>query len=228
MSPSSRTASASLPRVLLVSSTLDDDGGVPVCVGQLAEGLAGIGVPVGITGQHAGPLGAVIAAAGRRSGVTLDPVSAPWNPRGQWQAAQRVRRVVEVTASAARAEGRSLVVHLHGVWVAPVLAAAAAAVDAGATLVVSPHGMLRREALRKSPWRKRAVWEGWLRRALVAADTLHVTSTRRADGRRVPHGEPDTSGGSSPSRISTSSFKPGTLPVPRGGGWRSTGLGRPR
>jgi glycosyltransferase involved in cell wall biosynthesis len=176
MSPSSRTASASLPRVLLVSSTLDDDGGVPVCVGQLAEGLAGIGVPVGITGQHAGPLGAVIAAAGRRSGVTLDPVSAPWHPRGQWQAARRVRRVVEVTASAARAEGRSLVVHLHGVWVAPVLAAAAAAVDAGATLVVSPHGMLRREALRKSPWRKRAVWEGWLRRALVAADTLHVTS----------------------------------------------------
>jgi len=50
-----------LPRVLLVSSTLDEDGGVPVCVGQLAEGLAELGVPVGITGQHSGPLGAVIA-----------------------------------------------------------------------------------------------------------------------------------------------------------------------
>ncbi len=175
------TTAQPLPRVLLVSSTLDDDGGVPVCVGQLAEGLAGIGVPVGITGQHAGPLGAVIAGAGRRSGVTLDPVSAPWHPRGQWQAARRVRAVVQATAAAARAEGRSVVVHVHGVWVAPVIAAAAAAVDVGATLVVSPHGMLRHEALRKSPWRKRAVWGGWLRRLLVAADTLHVTSPLEGD-----------------------------------------------
>jgi glycosyltransferase involved in cell wall biosynthesis len=131
---------------------------------------------VGITGQHAGPLGAVIDRAGRRSGVTVDAVSAPWHPRGQWHAARRVRTVVRKAAASARAEGRFLVVHVHGVWVAPVIAAAAAAVDVGATLVVSPHGMLRHEALRKSPWRKRAVWEGWLRRLLVAADTLHVTS----------------------------------------------------
>jgi hypothetical protein len=143
------TVADPLPRVLLVSSTLDEDGGVPVCVGQLAEGLAGIGVPVGITGQHAGPLGAVIAGAGRRSGVTVDAVSAPWHPRGQWQAARRVRAVVQATAAAARAEGRSVVVHVHGVWVAPVIAAAAAAVDCGATLVVSPHGMLRQEAQRQ-------------------------------------------------------------------------------
>ena len=170
------TVADPLPRVLLVSSTLDEDGGVPVCVGQLAEGLAGIGVPVGITGQHAGRLGAVISGAGRRAGVTVAAVSAPWHPRGQGQAARRVRAVVEATAAVARAEGRLLVVHVHGVWVAPVLAAAAAAVDCGATLVVSPHGMLRQEALRKSPWRKRAVWEGWLRRRLVTADAIHVTS----------------------------------------------------
>jgi glycosyltransferase involved in cell wall biosynthesis len=176
MSLSIPTVADPLPRVLLVSSTLDEDGGVPVCVGQLAEGLAGLGVPVGITGQHAGPLGAVIAGAGRRSGVTVEAVSAPWHPRGQWDAARRVRAVVRATAALARAEGRFLVVHVHGVWVAPVIAAAAAAVDVGATLVVSPHGMLRQEALRKSPWRKWAVWEGWLRRRLVTADAIHVTS----------------------------------------------------
>jgi len=84
--------------------------------------------------------------------------------------------VVQATAASARAEGRRLVVHVHGVWVAPVIAASAAAVDVGATLVVSPHGMLRQEALRKSPWRKRAVGEGWLRRRLVTADAIHVTS----------------------------------------------------
>jgi hypothetical protein len=92
------------PRVLLVSSTLDEDGGVPVCVGQLAEGLAGIGVSVGITGQHAGPLGAVISGAGRRAGVTVDAVSAPWHPRGQWQAARRVRAVVDYLANIIRSE----------------------------------------------------------------------------------------------------------------------------
>ena len=176
MSLPNRTTAQPLPRVLLVSSTLDEDGGVPVCVGQLAEGRAGLGVPVGITGQHAGPLGAVIAGAGQRFGVTVEAVFAPWHPRGQWQAARRVRAVVQATAAAARVEGRSVVVHVHGVWVAPVIAAAAAAVDVNATLVVSPHGMLRYEALRKSPWRKRAVWQGWLRRHLVTADAIHVTS----------------------------------------------------
>lgn len=172
---------ASPPRVLLVSSTLEDDGGVPVCVGQLAEALAGIGVPVGVVGQHAGPLAASIEGAARRSGVEVEGVREPWHPLGQWRAAKRVRALVRQAAGRARSEGRDLVVHLHGVWVAPVLAAGAAAVEVGATLVVSPHGMLRREALRKSPLRKRAVWLACLRRLLVAADALHVTSPREGE-----------------------------------------------
>ena len=171
-----RRSADDLPRVLLVSSTLDDDGGVPVCVGQLAEALGAIDVPVGITGQHAGPIAAVVRGAEQRSGVAVNAVSAPWHPGGQWQAARRIGAVVRETAASARAEGRPLVVHLHGVWVAPVLAAGLAAMEVGARLVVSPHGMLRHEALRKSRWRKRAVWEGCLRRMLVSADALHVTS----------------------------------------------------
>lgn len=181
MSPPQPSECASLPRVLLVSSTLEDDGGVPVCVGQLAEALAGIGVPVGVVGQHAGPLAAVIDGAARRSGVEVEGVREPWHPLGQWRAAARVRTLVRQAATRARSEGRDLVVHLHGVWVAPVLAAGVVAVDVGATLVVSPHGMLRREALRKSPLRKRAVWDVCLRRLLIAADTLHVTSPREGE-----------------------------------------------
>lgn len=175
MKPSGRPSQLP-PRVLLVSSTLDDDGGVPVCVGQLAEALVAIGLPVGITGQHSGPLAAVISGAAHRGGVRVDGFSAPWHAVGQWSAARRVAAVVRTTAAMARAEGRPLVVHLHGVWVAPVLAAARAAIDVGARLVVSPHGMLRREALRKSRWRKRGVWLVCLRRLLLAADALHVTS----------------------------------------------------
>ena len=164
------------PRVLLVSSTLDDDGGIPVCVAQLAEGLAGLGAAVEIAGQHASRPAAVVADVVARGQATLSAIAAPWHPAGQWRAARRMRGIVAASAARAAAEGRRLVVHLHGVWVAPVQAAAAAATAAGATLVVSPHGMLRREALRKSRWRKRLVWHASLRRLLLHADTLHVTS----------------------------------------------------
>ena len=169
------------PHVLLVSSTLEDDGGIPVCVAQLAAALAGLGVEVDITGQCAGPLGRVIADAARHAGVGLEAVREPWHARGQWRAAKRVAAIVREKAGYARRHGRPLVVHLHGVWVAPVLGAAAAARDAGARVVFSPHGMLREEALRKSRLKKRMVWEGWLRRALASADTLHVTSPHEGD-----------------------------------------------
>jgi hypothetical protein len=222
--------------VLLVSSTLEDDGGVPVCVGQLAEALAGIGVPVGVVGQHAGPLAAVIDGAARRSGVEVEGVREPWHPLGQWRAAARVRTLVRQAATRARSEGRDLVVHLHGVWVAPVLAAGVVAVDVGATLVVSPHGMLRREALRKSPLRKRAVWDVCLRRLLIAADTPRsfqavVRPSCRSGSFPLPTlhvrvrqgnpGGPDTSGGSFRSRISISFSAPGAPFGPRAGDCRS-------
>lgn len=179
------TAAADLPRVLVVSSTLDDDGGVPVCAGRLAAALAGLGVPVEVCGQHAGEPAPVIVAPCGAAGVPVRGVREPWDPAGQWRAAGRVRGIVTAAAAAARAERRRLVVHLHGVWVAPVIAAAMAAVSEEAWLVVSPHGMLRAEALRKSRWRKRVVWEGWLRRLLVAAESLHVTSAAEGDDLRL-------------------------------------------
>jgi len=169
------------PHVLLVSSTLEDDGGIPVWVGQLGEALAGLGVVVGITGQHAGPVSSVIVAAAARSGLALEGVRAPWHVLGQLGAARRVAGIVRKRAALARSEGRPFVVHLHGVWVAPVLAAAAAARAVGARVVVSPHGMLRDEALQKSRLKKRIVWAGWLRRRLVAADVIHLSSGPEAD-----------------------------------------------
>jgi len=170
-----------LPHVMLVSSTLEDDGGIPVCVAQLAGALAGLGVEVDITGQHAGPLGRVIADAARHDRVGLEAVREPWHVLGQWRAAKRVAAIVRERAGHARRHGRPLVVHLHGVWVAPVLRAAAAAGDVGARVVFSPHGMLREEALRKSRLKKRIVWDGWLRRSLASADKLHVTSPHEGD-----------------------------------------------
>lgn len=163
------------PRVLLVSSTLDDDGGIPVCAGQLAGALAAAGIDVAVAGQHARTLAEAVVAAAEQ-GVELRAIHEPWSLAGQWRAARRMRGIVREQARAARREGRRLVVHLHGVWVAPVAAAAAAAREEGAWIVVSPHGMLRREAVRKSRWRKALVWQASLRRQLAGADTLHVTS----------------------------------------------------
>ena len=173
------------PHVVLVSSTLEDDGGIPVCVGQLAAALADSGVPLAIVGQCAGKTSRAVADAASMHGVKLRVIHEPWHPLGQSRAASRMRSLVREAAHGARIAGRRLVVHLHGVWVAPVLAAAAEAASCGVTLVISPHGMLRREALTKSRWRKRLVWQGWLRRALLTADALHVTSDAEGDDLRT-------------------------------------------
>ena len=173
------------PRVLLVSSTLDDDGGIPVCVGQLGGALAAMGVAVVVAGQCAGEPAAAVSVVARDHGVEVRAIREPWTLAGQWRAARRMRRIVAELAGAARREGGRLVVHLHGVWVAPVAAAAAAARREGACLVVSPHGMLRREALRKSRVRKALVWQASLRGQLAAADVLHVTSDAEGDDLRA-------------------------------------------
>lgn len=173
------------PRVILVSSTLEDDGGIPVCVGQLAGALADEGVPVRIAGQCEREPAQAVAEAAAKQRVALDPIRRPWHAFGQLRAAIRMRSIVRRAAAEASSERTRLVVHVHGVWVAPVLAAAEEAIDLNATLVVSPHGMLRREALGKSRWRKRFVLQSWLRRVLVSADTLHVTSDAEGDDLRA-------------------------------------------
>lgn len=173
------------PRVLLVSSTLDDDGGIPVCVGQLAGALADLGIDVVVSGQCTGEPAAAVRAVAGHPRVTVEAFHEPWSLAGQWRAARRMRRLVGRLAESARRERRGLVVHLHGVWVATMTAAAAAGREAGASVVVSPHGMLRREALRKSRWRKMAVWCGGLRREVAAAETLHATSPDEAEDLRA-------------------------------------------
>jgi len=72
--------------------------------------------------------------------------------------------------------------------VLPVIAAVAAARSAGAGVTVSPHGMLRHDALRKSPWRKHAALAVAVRGMIANADTLHATSLEEAEEleRRFP------------------------------------------
>ncbi len=68
-------------------------------------------------------------------------------------------------------------VHLHSVFLWPTLAAARTARGRGVPYLISPHGMLVEDLIRRrSPWLKR----GWLalfeRRSLERAAAVHVTS----------------------------------------------------
>jgi glycosyltransferase involved in cell wall biosynthesis len=83
------------------------------------------------------------------------------------------------------------VVHGHGIWLAPNLAAAGAARRAGTAFVCSPRGMLSAEALSFSPAKKRLVWALGQRAALARAACLHATSESelidiRSCGLRAP------------------------------------------
>ncbi|MBU6275065.1 MAG: glycosyltransferase [Planctomycetes bacterium] len=166
--------------VLLVASTLDDDGGIPVCVGHLARGLSRLGIAVAVVGQHAGVLSPACAGPDADAFV-VEAIQSPWTVRGQAAAARTIARFVASRAAANRRVGRGVVVHAHGVWVLPVIAAVAAARSAGAGVAVSPHGMLRRDALRKSPWRKQAALALAVRGMIANADTLHATSPDEAE-----------------------------------------------
>jgi len=98
------------------------------------------------------------------------------------------------------------VVHLHGLWMySAAVAARWARKIADGVLVVSPHGMLSRVALRYSPARKRLA--GWLyqKRCFLETDLYHATSAIEALAIRnygltapievIPHGLHDMPAG---------------------------------
>jgi glycosyltransferase involved in cell wall biosynthesis len=66
------------------------------------------------------------------------------------------------------------------VWTPAIIAAAQTALGAGVRLVVSPRGMLRREALRRSRFIKSVTWYTCVRRILTRAAAVHVTSSQEA------------------------------------------------
>jgi glycosyltransferase involved in cell wall biosynthesis len=69
------------------------------------------------------------------------------------------------------------VVHVHGVYLWPMLAAARAAARAGVPYVIAPRGMLIRDLIsRKSRWAKTAWIHLFERRTLAEAAAVHVTA----------------------------------------------------
>ena len=78
------------------------------------------------------------------------------------------------------------IVHNHSLWMSPNLASGLVArLRRGARLVTSPRGTLSPWAMRRSRWKKAAIWP-LQREALARASCIHVTSEEEAlDVRRL-------------------------------------------
>lgn len=82
--------------------------------------------------------------------------------------------------AASAAAVRADVVHAHGLWLMPNVDAGNAASRARTSLVVSPRGMLAKEALEYSRLKKRLFWHLLQRRAYAGAAAWHATSEQEA------------------------------------------------
>ena len=76
------------------------------------------------------------------------------------------------------------IIHSHGVWMYPQLAARRAAEKTGTPLVVSPHGMLEGWALENGSSLKRLAWVCWEAAAFHRAAMIHVTNETEAESVR--------------------------------------------
>jgi glycosyltransferase involved in cell wall biosynthesis len=90
---------------------------------------------------------------------------------------QSIRKSSGLSSALANAAAGANIVHDHGLWLMPNLAAGRAASRAKKPLIVSPRGMLSPAALRFSRWRKRAIWFLGQEGMINDAACLHATST---------------------------------------------------
>lgn len=144
-----------------------ESGGQSAAAISLCEGLARAGVDVVLLTTDYRMNGARPPA-----GVDLHAVPCAFS-RWRWSPALR--------GTLARLLGGAQVVHVHGVWLYPIWAAARLSRDLGVPYLLRPCGMLERWSLSRKAWRKRVYAALLERRTLQGAAALHFT----ADAERV-------------------------------------------
>ncbi len=85
----------------------------------------------------------------------------------------------------ALAEIRPDIIHVHGLWMYPSVAALRWSARSGAACVVSPHGMLDPWALRNAAWKKRFAAALYETRHLRRAACVHALGDREHDAIRA-------------------------------------------
>jgi glycosyltransferase involved in cell wall biosynthesis len=164
----------------MVASALDPEfGGLPACVTQLSGALADAGHSVTIAGQTAAGVQLHRPVLQRQHRFRTHRIRRGWSIAGQVAAAIDLSRFVREWATCGIDESEQ-VIHLHGVWAPAIMASSEAALVSRSRVVISPHGMLMREALQKSALVKQFAWNACVRRHLSTADAVHVTSRKEA------------------------------------------------
>jgi glycosyltransferase involved in cell wall biosynthesis len=160
-------------RVIHVTSWLSrQGGGIPPVV----WGLAGQSRKLGVDCSVAGLKDAWSEEDCQKQGVPFvlgaikGPVALGYSP----ELADQLRFLVTPGS----------VVHSHGLWMHPGVAARKCARGVGCPLVISPHGMLEPWALNNARWKKRIAARMFEDGNLSAADCLHALCLQEADHMR--------------------------------------------
>lgn len=160
-----------------IASTRASHGGTSRSVPGLCESLASIGLDVVlVTRARVGEVerGTALLPS---SAVETEIVSEEDGLAARVAAGRRFRRAVRSRLGGAD----EAIVHDHGAWLATNRAAARAAGEAGAALMISPRGMLTRWSLSHNRARKRLAWRLFQRRVLRSARLIHATSEGEAE-----------------------------------------------
>jgi glycosyltransferase involved in cell wall biosynthesis len=115
----------------------------------------------------------------------LVPVARPAAPWAQYAA---FGQILANTLSKLQANGHSVIVHDHGLWLPSNLATSTVARQLDCRYIVSPHGMLQPQAMAYASLKKRLAWLLYEKRRLQKAAALHVTSNIEAQSvaRQLP------------------------------------------
>lgn len=178
--------SASKPEfaaVHVIDALLKSGGGTSYSVPRLAAGLA----------QHLDVRIRTLESDLSAETLAKRGVELRTHPIERGPLAGRVRSSRSLYAALQEDAAAGAVLHAHGLWLMSNIypARARRGANKGTALICSPRGMLGREALQISRWKKRMVWATMQRSALTAADCFHATAASeydeiRAAGLRAP------------------------------------------
>jgi glycosyltransferase involved in cell wall biosynthesis len=164
-------------RVLEIVASIDNPShGPSYSVPRLAEAVARAGADVELltVGRGQGPVPSGAESPVLHRAYAHDLASVP-----------RIHhlRLSRALASALRSEAddKADVLHTHGLWLAPNIYPATAARSAGKAFVISPRGMLGKEAMRFSSLQKTLVWKLAQKKAMAGAAFIHATSEGECD-----------------------------------------------
>lgn len=98
-----------------------------------------------------------------------------------WPVVGKLRASREFRLRLKRASSDALIIHVHGIWLMPNVDAGIVAKRAQVPLVISPRGMIAKEALQFSKLQKRLFWTLLQKDAYANAALWHATSEAEAE-----------------------------------------------